>query len=128
MAEEPTLVEESVDPGRALKIEEQEDDLWNTPKLEELEGPKKASGHLDSLRIEQPASTKETLLFKSEASPEPISLAGISFPGPKKQPKNDSLIKFKPLPESQLSFSSRIVVQRDAILEDRKPLQNRDVT
>jgi hypothetical protein len=106
LAEDTTLVEGSVDPGRALKIEEQEDDLWNTPKLEELEGPKKASVHLDSLRIEQPASTKETLLFKSEASPEPISLAGISLPGPKKQPKSDPLIKFKPLPKSQFSFTA----------------------
>jgi hypothetical protein len=106
LAEDATLVEESVDPGRALRIEEQEDDLWNTPKLEELEGPKKVSVHLDSLQIEQLASTEETLLFKGEASPEPISLTGISFPGPEKQPKSDSLIKSKPLPNSQFSFAA----------------------
>jgi hypothetical protein len=62
LAEDTTLVEEPVDPGRALKIEEQaDDDLWSATKLEELEGPKKASVHLDSLRIEQPAATQDTL-------------------------------------------------------------------
>ena len=62
LAEDTTLVGEPAVPGCALKIEEQEgDDLWSTTKLEELEGPKKPSVHPDSLRIEQPAATKDTL-------------------------------------------------------------------
>jgi hypothetical protein len=85
LAENTTLVEEPVDLGRALKIEEQEgDDLWSTTKLEELEGPKKASVHPDSLRIEQPAATKGTL---------PVPFVSDSLFG------TESILKTNPLHE-----------------------------
>jgi hypothetical protein len=119
-----TLVEELIHLPHALKIKEQKDNLWNITKLEELKGPKKASVHLDSLRIEQPASIKETPLFKSEVSPEPISLAEISLPRPRKQPKSDSLIKSELTPpKSQLSFRSESAIKVTPLLTTESSLK-----
>jgi hypothetical protein len=73
LAKQTTLVGEWVSPGRAPKLEKQEEGLWSTPKLEDLERPKVPLLRLDSLRVES-TYTKETLLLESKGLPEPTPL------------------------------------------------------
>jgi hypothetical protein len=120
LAKQTWLEEEAVELGRGLTTEEQEGDLGNTPKKEELENPKITSVHLGSLRTDQSVYTRE-FLPKNEVSLEPISLAGISLPSLKKQPKRDPLILFKAPPDFQFSFAAELPSKEKPISKIEKP-------
>jgi len=120
LAKRTKVVEEVVELGDGLNTEEQEGDLWNTPKKEGLESPEMTSVPLRSLPIKQSASTKEVLL-RNEASPELISPAEISLPNVRKQPKNDPLIQFKAPPDFQFSFAAELPSTEKLVSKTGKP-------
>lgn len=110
LAELTMPAEKLVSPGRAPKLEKQEEGLQSTLKLEDLERYKVPLPRLDSLPI-RPTSTKDTLLRESKGLPESatlknIHLASLDLPGPTKQPTVDPLSDFKPIPQSQYTFTA----------------------
>ena len=110
LAKQTTLVGEWVNPGRTPKLEKQEEVLWSTPRLEDLERPKVPLLRPDSLRVES-KSTKETLLLESKGLSEPTLLtntppAGLGLLEPTNQPTVDRLSNVEPLTQSQFTFTA----------------------
>lgn len=97
--------------------------IGNGSEARPVKASKEDFVRVDSLQIDQPTLSNETALLKRDTWPKRNPLVEIPLPNVLEKPKSDPLLKWEPLPKSELVHEEVLALERIPLKKELSPEQ-----